>query len=241
MTALALRPLAAVFAGAALLLAACNPTQAADTGAAVPITPVLGDVPLGSETAKVTILEYASFTCSHCRDFWKQDFPRLKANYIDTGKIKYIYRDFPTDRDLAVLLVGLSRCKGPAKYYELVDDIFSSQVDLFEAAQKGQAGPLIATIAERHGITRDEARTCLADKSIGAALEASIAEGDKRGVRSTPSVFLNDVIQADHTYEALSKAIDAVLGGAPAAPATETPASPTTPVPTAPAAPAPAQ
>jgi protein-disulfide isomerase len=149
--ALRLRPLAAV-AGALALLAACNGEQtAADGFKPVPVSPVLTEVPMGSATAPVTVVEYASFTCSHCRDFWKQDFPRIKAQYIDTGKVKFIYRDYPLDESLAVMLASVARCKGADTYHAIVDDIFTRQYDILEAASKGAAGPIILEIAGKHG------------------------------------------------------------------------------------------
>ncbi len=225
-------PVAAI-AGALALLAACGQQQttAADGFKPVPVTPVLGDVPLGSATATVTVLEYASFACSHCRDFWKQEFPRLKADYIDTGKIKYIYRDFPIDADLSFLLASVARCKGPEKFYALADDIFSEQHNILEAAPKGAAGPIVAQIAERNGMTRDEARTCIDHApAIKEAIQKSAEEGGTRGVRSTPTVFVNDERVEDTGYESLKAAIEKKLN--PGA-ATETPAAPATTTPPA--------
>lgn len=227
MTAFAstLRPLAAI-AGALALLAACGEPQttAADGFKPVPVTPVLGDVPMGSDTAPVTVVEYASFACSHCRDFWKQEFPRLKADYIDTGKVKYIYRDYPIDPDLSVLLASVARCKGPDTFYALVDDIFSEQHNILEAAPKGAAGPIVAQIAERHGMTRDEARTCIDHSpAIKEAIQKSAEEGSSRGVRATPTVFVNDEQVKESGYEPLKAAIEKALN--PGA-ATETPAAP---------------
>jgi protein-disulfide isomerase len=201
-------------------------------------------------TAPVEIIEYASFTCPHCRDFYKQDFPRLKANYIDTGKVKYIYRDFPTDAQLSVMLVSVSRCKGASVYYDVVDDIFSHQIEMFEAASQGKAGPLLIEMGQRHGITEPELRACLTHKGINDALNKMIAEGRAKGVESTPTVFVNGVKQNDHRYEALSAQVEKALKGetltaSPAAapegsttPATGGPVAPATPATGAPVAPA---
>lgn len=223
-------PVAAI-AGALALLAACGQQQttAADGFKPVPVTPVLGDVPLGSDTAPVTVIEYASFACGHCRDFWKQEFPRLKADYIDTGKVKYIFRDFPIDPDLSVLLASVSRCKGAEKYYELVDDIFSEQHNILEAAPKGAAGPIVAQIAERNGMTREEARTCIDHApAIKEAIQKSAEEGSARGVRATPTVFVNDEQVMESGYEPLKAVIEKKLNpgadaATPAAPATAAP------------------
>lgn len=232
-----LRTLAA-FAGALSLLAACSGEQAASDGfKPVPVSPVLGDVPLGSPDAKVTVLEYASLACPHCRDFWKQDFPRLKANYIDTGKIKYIYRDLPIDNDLSITLAAVSRCKGEKAYYDLIDDIFTNQFDIEDAARQGGAAAVIVSVAAKHGLSADEVRTCIdhtpgikqaIQKSADDAAARLKAAGQDRIL--TPTVFVNDEWQSEHTYEALSKVIDKKLdpnAAAAPAPAASTPAQPT--------------
>jgi len=239
--ALRLRPLAAL-AGALALLAACNNEQtAADGFKPVPVSPVLTEVPIGSATAPVTVVEYASFTCSHCRDFWKQDFPRIKSQYIDTGKVKFVYRDFPLDESLAVMLAAVSRCKGADAYHAIVDDIFTRQYDILDAAGKGAAGPIILEIAGKHGLSVDETRTCIDHTpALRTAILKSRDEGSSRGITSTPTVFVNDERVTDHTFANLSAAIEKKLnpGAAPATPAQ--PAAPTEGAPaSAPAAPQP--
>jgi protein-disulfide isomerase len=257
----AFRPLAALVAGAAALFAAsCGQQGSEAAGSTVPVNPVLADVVMGQATAPVEIIEYASFTCPHCRDFYKQEFPRLKTNYIDTGKMKYIYRDFPTDPQLAVMLVSVSRCKGAGVYYDVVDDIFSHQIELYEAASQGKVGPMLVEMGQRHGIAEPELRACLTHKGINDALNKTIAEGKTKGVEDTPTVFINGVKQANHGYESLSAQVEKALKGetltassaaapegttspaiggavAPATPATTTPA---TGAPVAPATPQPA-
>lgn len=231
----------AALAGALALLAACGGESATapDGFKPVPVTPVLGDVPLGAADAPVTILEYASYTCSHCRDFWKVDFPRLKADYIDTGKVKFIYRDYPLDDNLAMTLAALGRCKGVDAYLAVVDDIFSNQYEILVAAQQGQAGPILMGIAQRNGMTQEEVRTCIDHQpQLKDSILKSREEGTARGVNSTPAVFLNDERVEDHSYANLVKLIEAKLnpGAAPATPPAEgAPASTPAPVEGAPA------
>src|SRR5437868_6870722 len=89
----------------------------------------LGDIALGPAAARVTIIEYASMTCPHCAAFTKETFPKLKATYIDTGKVRYVFREFPLDQ-LALLGAELARCiaKGdPVKFFGAIDVLFASQ------------------------------------------------------------------------------------------------------------------
>src|SRR6478672_2963888 len=86
----------------------------------------LGDVWLGPADAKVTIVEYASMTCPHCAAFHQDAFPKLKERYIDTGKVRFTLREFPFD-PLATAGFMLARCDGDAKYYPIVDLLFSTQ------------------------------------------------------------------------------------------------------------------
>ncbi len=234
---------------AALALAACSgPTgqSAAGNFTPVPVTPVLGDVPLGSDSATVTVVEYAALTCPHCRDFWKWEYPRLKANYIDTGRIKYIYRDFPLEADpetgkasegLGLLLASVARCAGADKYYAMIDEFFTRQYDVMVAAQAGNALPVLNEIGQKNGLTGDQVLTCIDHQpELKASIKKARDDAAAKGVKSTPSVFINDELLANPTIENIIAAIDAKLGVAPA-PATSAPA--TTPAPTTPQAPAP--
>jgi protein-disulfide isomerase len=223
---------------AAAALGACGDNggaQAPDGFKPVPVTPVLGDVTMGDPNAKVTIVEYASLMCPYCRNFFKQDFPRLKANYIDTGKVKYIYRDYPLHGSIDVLLASVARCGGPDKYYTMIGDIFGAQGDIEDAAPKGTAGPLIDQIAKKNGISHDQARTCIDfQPALKASIQKSNDEAVKRGVHQTPTLYVNDVEVPDHVYDVVSAAIDKALSGAPAAPASASPAGPATPAPASP-------
>ena len=88
--------------------------------------PPLGDEALGSATAPVTIVEYASMTCPHCAHFHETTFPELKKKYIDTGKVRFIFREFPLDA-LAAAGSMLARCAGKDKYFPMIETLFSQQ------------------------------------------------------------------------------------------------------------------
>jgi protein-disulfide isomerase len=245
---------------AAALLAACNPEPAKPVSdfKPVPVSPVIGDVPLGSPTATVEIIEYAALTCHVCRDFAKQIFPRLKATYIDTGKVRYIYRDFPLESTsdgkatdgFGVILASVARCKGPEKYHELVDGIFTAQADLMDAAREGKALPVLADVAAKHGMSIDEMRTCIDHQpELRASIkkshdDRSLHADPKMKVDATPTFFINGEKVDNRGWEFLASAIEATLAGKPiptvdpnAPPVEQTPSTTTSPE--APAAPAP--
>lgn len=226
----------------AATLAACGGQQTA-TGASnftpVPVTPVIGDVPEGSPDAPVTLVEYAALTCHVCRDFAKQIYPRLKREYIDTGKVRYIYRDYPLEFDpvtdkaidgFGVVLASVARCKGPEQYHVLVDAIFTAQADLLDAARQGQALPILADVAQKNGMTLDEMRTCIdAQPELRASIKKSRddARRDKQ-IDGTPTLFLNDEKVDNRGWDYLKAAIEAKLAGKPIPTDIEAPAAQST-------------
>jgi protein-disulfide isomerase len=234
---------------AAGLLAACNGEsgQKQLDFTPVPVTPVLGDVPLGDPNAPVKLVEYAALTCHVCRDFAKQVLPRLKREYIDTGKVYYTYRDFPLEAGadgkavdgFGVVLASVARCKGPEKFHELLDGIFAVQGELLDAAREGKAADVLNGVAQQHGMTTDEMRTCIdAQPELNASIKASRNEGADKGVKGTPGIFINDKMLENTVpnYENISAAIEAALGNTPPAEGAA-PAGPSAPAPAAPATP----
>lgn len=227
----------------ALVLAGCNgePAKPASTFKPVPVSPVIGDVVMGDPAAKVEMVEYAALTCHVCRDFAKQVFPRIKATYIDTGKIKYIYRDFPLEAGpdgkatdgFGVLLASVARCKGAEQFYDTVDAIFGTQGDLLDGAREGNALPVLAKVAAARNISVDEMQTCIDHQpELRASIKASRDKASTElKITGTPSIFVNGQLVEDKSFENLSKVIDAALSGNPA------PVDPAAP-PAAPAAPA---
>ena len=233
------RLLTPVFAATLALAAACS-EQKPQAGAftPVPVTPVLGDVPIGDANAPVTMIEYAALTCSHCRDFWKWELPKLKAQYIDAGKVKLIYRDFPIDSEgMGVLFASVARCGGEAKYVDMVDEFFTRQYDLLTAAQAGSVLPVLNQIGAKFGVTPEQVMTCIDHQpDLKASILKSQTDGSAKGVRSTPTIFINDEVVADPTWENVVAAIEKKLGN-PAPAAAGTTPTPAAPGPTPAAAP----
>jgi protein-disulfide isomerase len=157
--------------------------SAADLAVAGP----LGDEVQGKADAPVTIIEYASMTCGHCATFHTKTYPVLKSRYIDTGKVKYIMREFPLD-PLAAAGFMLARCAGPDKYYPMIEVLFQKQDQW--AVQ--QPIPPLTAIAKQAGFSQEKFESCLSDQKILDGIEATRTRGsEKLGVNSTPTFFVN--------------------------------------------------
>lgn len=168
----------------------------------------LGDQVQGKADAPVTIIEYASMTCSHCATFHNETYPALKAKYIDTGKVRFVLREFPLD-PLAAAGFMLARCAGDGKYYPLVEVLFQKQRDW--VVQK-PIEPLMA-IAKQAGFTQESFEKCLADQKILEGIESvRTRAAEKLGVNSTPTFFINGKVhRGTLTIQELEKQIEPYL------------------------------
>lgn len=147
----------------------------------------LDDIPMGSETAPVTIIEYASMTCPHCAAFATTTFPKLKEKYIDTGKVKYIMREYPLD-GLAAAAFMLARCAGPDKYYPLIETFFAQQQ---KWAVREPIPPLTA-IAKQAGFTQQSFEACINNKDLLTKVQAMRDRGTQKfKVDATPTFYIN--------------------------------------------------
>jgi protein-disulfide isomerase len=162
----------------------------------------LGDQVLGSADAPVTIIEYASMTCPHCAHFHETTYPELKKKYIDTGKVRFIFREFPLD-PLAAAGSMLARCAGGEKYFPMIESLFAQQRDW--VTQK-PLQPMLA-IAKQAGFTQESFDKCLANQQMLDGIEASRTRAaQKLGVNSTPTFFINGKIyRGAMTVEELDK------------------------------------
>lgn len=202
----------ALAASAALVLAGCGKKEVEAPFQPVAITPFFEDAVLGSADAPVTLIEYASTTCVHCYEFHKTVFPKLKSSYIDTGKAKLIYRVMPTaPSEISMAGAAIARCAGPDKFFDTIGDLFDTQEALLSAAQAGKGVvDLLVEVGDRHGLTRDQVRTCVEDTAILTYLDKGAREAPEF-VTSTPTLIVDGTKIEDHSFESLSAAIDAKL------------------------------
>lgn len=171
-----------------------------------------GDITLGSDKAPVTIVEYASMTCPHCAHFSETTFPELKKRYIDTGKVRFIFREFPFDKVAAAAFM-LARCAGKQggseRYMAVVDTLFAKQL---EWVVNEPRAPL-ENIAKQFGFTDETFKQCLTNQKVLDGIEAVRDRAvQKLGVNSTPTFFVNGKkLVGDVGIDTLAKEIDPQL------------------------------
>ena len=169
--------------------------------------PALGEMALGAdEGAKVTLIEYASATCPHCATFHKDAWKKLKAEYVDTKKIRFIFREFPLN-DAALAAFMIARAAPKDSYFPLIGIYFET---LETWAQNPAEGLL--NIAKQAGFTQEKFNLTLKDQELAKNIIAIRDDGTKFGVKGTPSFFINgEKFEGETTYEALKAAIDPLL------------------------------
>src|SRR5262249_17619146 len=192
-------------------------TAAAQSGPSgeVPMADLLVPGPLGDEIqgqadAPVTIVEYASMTCPHCSHFHETTYPEMKKKYIDTGKVRFVFREFPLD-PLSLAARMLARCAGKDKYFPLIDAFFAQQKDW--VVQK-PLQPMFA-IAKQAGFTQQTFDQCLANHQLEQGLVGERTRATQKfNVNSTPTFFINGkVFRGALTPEELDKQIAPYLKG----------------------------
>jgi protein-disulfide isomerase len=184
---------------------------AAQDGEEVDTSRVL-EMSLGNPDAEVTVVEYASFTCPHCRTFHEGPFKDLKENYIDTGRIHFIYREVYFDR-FGLWAGMLARCAGPERYFGMVDMIYAGQQDWIGNGDPATIADNLRKMGRTAGMTDEEVNACLQDADMARAMVAVYqqnAEAD--AVESTPSFIIDGEKYSNMSYDEFSRILDDKLG-----------------------------
>jgi len=150
--------------------------------------PLPGDHVLGKPDAPNLLIDYASFTCPFCAQFYIAVMPILRKEWIDTGKLQLIHRHFPMDV-VATRASQLAECAGPDKFFERADRLFRSQVEWLTVGD-----PLVemVKVLAGDGVTTNQAQACFADDRALDKVIGDVQSGQALGVRSTPALFIND-------------------------------------------------
>lgn len=171
----------------------------------------LPDMALGSKDAAVTITEYASMTCPHCARFAEDVFPKIKTEYIDTNKVRYVFREFPLDIKAAAGAM-LARCiakDDAGKYFAVINTLFKSQ-DTWTGSNTTES---LKLIGKQTGLSGDEVESCLKDQALLDKIAADQKYANEvLKVNSTPTFFINgEIVKGETTFEELKKKIDPLL------------------------------
>lgn len=208
---------------AGLALAACggvgprteagDPKTAAATADDVLRPGPLGDRAMGSLNAPVTVIEYASLTCPHCANFQRNVFPRVKKEFIDTGKVRFIVREFPIGHSAGTAAI-VNRCAPEDKYFALFNAFLLRQPEWVSLEIRPDA---IYAVAKSSGMARETFDKCLTNQSIIDALTEVKQRGRQFGVKGTPTFFINgQKAQGEVTFDQIKAMIEPQPSSRPA-------------------------
>ena len=149
------------------------------------------DMTLGSPRAPVTVIEYASASCPHCARFNNEVFPAFKAKYIDTGQVRYVFREFLTEPvEVAAAGFMMARCAGKDKYFKVLDAVFQDQEKMYKT---GDVRGVLLKIGEDNGLTEAQYMSCLTNDAAKDALFKKVdGYATKDHIESTPTFLIGD-------------------------------------------------
>jgi protein-disulfide isomerase len=172
---------------------------------------------LGPADAPVTVIEYASTTCSHCAEFHEAAWDQLKENYIDTGRIRFVLREYPTAPPaIAVAGFQLARCGGASaeQYFTRVGELFRQQRAIFASGSMEGVRQKFVEIGAAAGLNEEQVMQCITDESGAERVRNTVETADREfGITGTPTFIINGVkMTTAASYENLARAIDAAAG-----------------------------
>ncbi|WP_170459897.1 DsbA family protein [Ruegeria arenilitoris] len=166
----------------------------------------------GAEDAPVEIIEYASYTCPHCANFHQGPYKQLKKEYIDTGKVKFIYREVYFDR-YGIWASMVARCGGPEKFFGITDLIYQGQSEWTRAGGPAEIVEELRKIGRLAGLSNDRLEACLQDGTKAQTLVAWYQKNaEKDGIQATPSFVVNGKKVDNQSYDEFKALIEKELG-----------------------------
>jgi protein-disulfide isomerase len=174
-------------------------------------TSTIQDMVLGNPDATVEMIEYGSYTCPHCAAFHADQFQQIKTNYIDTGKIRFVYRELVRNRpDLWASM--LSRCTGEMRFFGISDLLFTKQDEWVGSGDPAQIAQNLRQIGKVAGLDEATVEACMTDATVAQTLVTWSSENaDRDGVNSTPTLFIDGEKYANMAYPEIAAILDAKL------------------------------
>ncbi|MEE9347855.1 MAG: thioredoxin domain-containing protein [Robiginitomaculum sp.] len=175
---------------------------------------VAGDHAIGEKAAPVTLIVFASVTCPHCAVWFKEDYPVIKRDYVDTDKLRLVFREFPTaPAQVAVAGFLIAACGSDEDYFPAIEYQMAHQEQTLEALIAGDIKETFDGLGEQSGLNPEQVEACLADKDGFDALNETVARARAAGLKGVPSMMINGVVYPgkDVSASALSTVIDALI------------------------------
>ena len=164
---------------------------------------------LGNKDAKIVVIEYASMTCIHCANFHKEVYPKIKENYIDTNKIKFIFRDFPLDKQ-ALFASVLAKCAPKEKYFDFVKLILTTQKKWISNDEAFMEK--LKNIGKLAGLSENKINACFKNEQIVDNILKTLSTAEKKyNIDSTPSLIINEKKYSAMSYENFEKIIESLI------------------------------
>ena len=206
-----IRSVATALAVALAVPALAQDAPADETATEAADVQTLPDIALGADDAPLTVIEYASFTCGHCANFHDQSWPKLKSEYVDTGKVKFIQRDVYFDQ--VGLWAGiLARCGGDDKYYAVSDMLFDEQQKWLSGGNGEEIANNLRKIGLKAGMTEDQMTACWDDSAKAEQLIATFQQNATADeIEATPTFIIGGEKVMNQPWDELKATIDSKL------------------------------
>ncbi len=167
---------------------------------------------MGDPNAPVTLIEYAMFTCPHCAAFMKDVFPKIKADYIDTGKVRLVFREVYFNKP-SLWAAMIARCAPADRYFGIADLLFSTQNNWITVTDEGQMVEKLKSIGRQAGMSDEQMDACLNDRSLAEGLVAAYQKNAQAdGIDATPTFLINGEKVDNIPWDELKTKLDAALG-----------------------------
>ena len=200
----------------AAALAAATVATALPRGALAqqtPVTRAIPDMTMGDPNAPVTLIEYAMFTCPHCAAFTKDVLPQIKADYIDTGKVKLVFREVYFNKP-SLWAAMIARCAPADRYFGIADLLFSTQNNWVTVADEKEMLQKLYSIGRQAGMSDAQMDACMQDRGLAEGLVAAYQTHAKAdAIDATPTFIINgEKLVGENTYDDIKAKLDAALG-----------------------------
>ncbi len=180
---------------------------AQETGADIEVVEMV----LGAEDAPVEVIEYASFTCPHCGAFHNEVLPDIKANYVDTGKVRFVYREVYFDK-YGMWASLIARCE-PTKFFGITDLLYKGQSTWTRAGSDAAIADALRKVGRLAGIEQEQLDVCLSDgDKLRALVEWYRANAEEHGISSTPSFVVDGQTYSNMSYAEFAALLDEKAG-----------------------------